>query len=248
MLPIAHVFNLTDSVQTNVAVVMPSIGRSSILSALQSVFDQVGVNSIQVLIGIDRPNSEIGFLIDFLRECPSEINVVLLNLPWSTSVRHGGVHSAIDGGSLRAILSLMANSRYVAYLDDDNTWAQDHLARLLHAVRGNTWAFSQRFLVDEDTGENLGPDLWHSVGIDKGEFSSNGGFVDTNCLMVDTVLTAPVIGRWASSGSSKPGLTADRFLFSALRSAPHGRVDDPTVFYKIRRTNVLHRYIRAVNV
>ncbi|HEY7884585.1 MAG TPA: glycosyltransferase [Cellvibrionaceae bacterium] len=248
MLPIAHVFNPMAGVSSDVAVVMPSIGRASIMQALQSVFDQVGVQRIQVLIGIDKPSSNTVFLSDFLRKCPSHVTGVVLNLPWSTSVRHGGFHSATDGGSLRAILSLMANARYVAYLDDDNTWAPDHLEKLLNAIQDKTWAFSQRFLVDEDTGENYGPDLWHSVGVDKGDFSLQGGLVDTNCLMVDIVSTAAVIGRWASSGSSRPGVTADRFLFSAIRSAPHGRVDEPTVFYKIRKTNILHRHIREARV
>lgn len=137
----------------------------------------------------------------------------------------------------------MAHSRYVAYLDDDNTWTPNHLTRLLEAIQGNAWAFSQRFLIDEDTAENYGPDVWHSVGVDKGTFASRGGFVDPNCLMVDSVRTAPLIGRWASSGSVKPGLLADRFLFAGLRNAPHGVVAEPTVLYKIRKTNVLQRLV-----
>jgi hypothetical protein len=241
---VAYIFNNIASKRSSVAVVIPTVGRKSILSALQSVFEQVGVDHIQVLIGVDKAASDLRFLYEFLRKCPPHVSCVVLNLPWSTSVRHGGVHSATDGGSLRAILSLMANSRHVAYLDDDNTWAPNHLSKLLECIQGKTWAFSLRVLIDEDTGENYGTDLWHSVGVNSGDFAVFGGLVDTNCLMVDIVATAPVIGRWASSGSSAPGVTADRFLFAAIRNAPYGKVEEPTVFYKIRKTNIFHRHIQ----
>ena len=36
--------------------------------------------------------------------------------------------------ALRAILSFMANTRYVAYLDDDNTWFANQLKSSLLAV------------------------------------------------------------------------------------------------------------------
>ena len=175
------------------------------------------------------------------------LSIFYLELSYSASVRHGGIRSAMDGVSLRAILSLSANGRYVAYLDDVNTWAFEHLTKLVSAIQGKAFTFSQRYLIGEDTGENYGQDIWHSVGVDKGEFASQGGFFDTNCLLVDIIKTAPVIGRWASSGSLRPGFIADRFVFSVIKNSPHGVVAEPTVFYKFRKTNILHRYIRSAN-
>ena len=227
------------------AVVIPTIGRRSILCALESIIKQNGVNKIQIIIGVDKSNDDLSWLREYLTKLPKKFEAALMELPYSTSIRHGGVHTAMDGGSLRAILSLMANSRYVAYLDDDNTWAPDHLSKLVDKIQGKAWAFSHRFLIDEDTGENYGQDLWHSVGVDKGDFASQGGFVDTNCLMVDVVKTAPVVGRWASSGSLKPGFTADRFFFAGIRNSPYGEVTEATVFYKIRKTNILHKHLRV---
>lgn len=227
----------------SVAVVLPTVVRPSLEHSLECIYAQEGVESVQILIGVDKPQMDSAFISEVLERRPAHVSALLLELPYSTSARHEGVHSARDGGSLRAILTLMAHSRHVAYLDDDNTWTPDHLERLLEAIRGKAWAFSHRFLIDEDTGENYGPDLWHSVGVDKGAFASRGGFVDPNCLMVDSVRTAPVIGRWASSGSVKPGSPADRFLFAGLRGAPHGVVAEPTVYYKIRKTNVLRQLV-----
>lgn len=235
-------------VPADVAVVIPTVVRGSIFTTLESVFHQEDIERISVMIGVDVALGNLTELKDFAATAPPHFNFQILSLPYSTSVRHGGVHMAMDGGALRAILSLMANARYVAYLDDDNTWAPDHLSKLYSSIQGKTWAFSQKYLVDEDTGENYGQDIWHSVGVDKGDFASQGGFVDTNCLMVDVVRCAPVIGRWASSGSLQPGFTADRFFFQGIRNSPYGWVVEPTVFYKIRKANVLHRYIRSANV
>ena len=231
--------------KADVSIVIPTVVRDSIYSALASVFAQKNIGRIHVLIGVDVAEGNLEQLREFSLRAPKNISISILSLPYSTSVRHGGVHMAMDGGSLRAILSLMANSNYVAYLDDDNTWAENHLSKLVDKIQGKAWAFSHRFLIDEDTGENYGQDLWHSVGVDKGDFASQGGFVDTNCLMVDVVKTAPVVGRWASSGSLKPGFTADRFFFAGIRNSPYGEVTEATVFYKIRKTNILHKHLRV---
>ena len=61
---------------------------------------------------------------------------------------------------------------------------------------------------------------------------------------MDKVAAARVLGRWAESGTGQPGFTADRNFFAALKDAPHGRVDRPTVRYGIRPTNVLNGFIR----
>ena len=175
---------------------------------------------------------------------PPNVSALVLQLPYSTSVRHGGVHTALDGGALRTLLSFLANARYVAFLDDDNEYEPDHLEGLAAAIQGKPWAHSQRLLVSEETGEALAVDRWDSVGVGQGRFAEQGGFVDTNCLLIDKIAGTRALGRWAESGTGKPGFTADRNFFAALKDAPHGRVDRPTVRYRIRPTNVLNRFIR----
>jgi hypothetical protein len=138
------------------------------------------------------------------------------------------------------MLSFMANSRYVAYLDDDNSWEPDHLSAVMQAIQGKVWAYSLRMLIDEPTGRELCVDRWDSVGVNAGRFAASGGMVDPNCLLVEKVVAARAFGRW----SEGPGVTSDRSFFAAIKEAPHGRVDRPTVRYGIRPTNVLHRFIR----
>lgn len=199
---------------------------------------------IHLLIGVDVPRGPIEPLFELLRNRPSNIAATVLHLPWSTSVGNGGIHSALDGGSLRAALSLMANARFVAYLDDDNTWLPDHLPLLLSAVTGKSWAYSLRWLVDEDTDERLAVDRWDSVGPGRGRFARDGGFVDPNCLLVDKVACVHALGRWAETGAGKPGDTADRHFFAGIRDQPSACSGVASVLYRIRKTNIMRHFIQ----
>ncbi|HKR88330.1 MAG TPA: hypothetical protein VJS38_09150 [Phenylobacterium sp.] len=223
-----------------VAVVMPTILRPCVAVAVESVFRQNFAGRIQLLIGVDKAAEAPTHLEAALEQRPDHVSALVLALPYSTSIRHGGVHPATDGGSLRAILSFMANSRYVAYLDDDNSWEPDHLSGVVQAIQGKVWAYSLRMLIDETNGRELAVDRWDSVGPNAGRFAAQGGLVDPNCLLVDKLAAARAFGRW----SEGPGVTSDRNFFAALREAPHGRVERATVRYGIRPTNVLNTFLR----
>jgi hypothetical protein len=236
--------DLDPQTPAEVAVVMPTILRSCIEQAIQSVFAQAYPGRIQLMIGVDKASAPPADLDAILARRPAHVSALVLELPYSTSVRHGGVHTALDGGALRTLLSFLANARYVAYLDDDNTYEPGHLAALRAAIEGKAWAFSQRMLLDAETGRELGVDVWDSVGVGQGRFAAQGGFVDTNCLLIDKIAVARALGRWSESGTGRPGLTADRNFFAAIKDAPHGRVERATVRYGIRPTNVLNTFLR----
>jgi len=130
-------------------------------------------------------------------------------------------------------LSYAANSRFVTYLDDDNWYAPDHLATLLPAIAGKDWAFSLRHFVDAPTGELLCPDTWESVGPGRGVYaSSQGGFVDTNCFLIDKIACHDVFPEWAMT-RSKGGTGGDRQILKRLRDRPWGTNDAHTVYYRL---------------
>jgi hypothetical protein len=228
----------------SVGVVMTTVMRPVIERAIRSVYEQASVERIQILVGVDVPGPFSNKLHSLLEERPNHVSAVTLILPYSTSARNGGVHHAWDGGSLRSIMSFMANSRYVAYLDDDNSWTPQHLCKLLDAIRGKVWAHSLRTLVHEATEEAICVDRWDSVGVDRGRFAKLGGFVDPNCLMVDKTLAAEALSRWCENGTGQPGRANDRNFFAAIRRAPHGTVQEATVDYRVRSTNVMLKYLK----
>lgn len=225
---------------SDVAVVTPTVLRPAIIAAIESVYRQTFDGRIQLLIGVDKPMGPIDDLLAVLDRRPPHVSAMVLNLPFSTSIRHGGVHPATDGGALRAILSFMANSRYLAYLDDDNGWEPDHLESLIEAVRDRVWAHAQRSLIDAADGRSLGVDRWDSVGVGRGRFAATGGFVDPNCLLIDKVVAARAFGRW----SEGPGMMSDRQFFAAIKDAPHGAVERPTVRYTVRPNSIFEAFMR----
>jgi hypothetical protein len=231
----------------DVGVVMPTVLRSGrIAEAVASVFNQAFPGRIQLMIGVDLEGPDLPMLRETLEQRPSNVSALILRLPYSTSVRNGGVYNPLDGGTLRAVLSLMSNSRQVAYLDDDNVWLPDHLASLTTAIGNHAWVYSQRMLVDAETGQDLCVDRWHSAGPDAGEFAPFGGFVDTNCLLVNNARIAAELGSWAQTVDAKPGNSSDKRFFLSISRLPHTRVDMATVRYRIRRTNRLWLHLSKI--
>ncbi|HLJ18687.1 MAG TPA: glycosyltransferase family 2 protein [Stellaceae bacterium] len=215
----ATYFHYSNPVQRpfDAAVVIPTTCRSSLVRAVHSVFHQIGVQRIHTLIGIDAVRGDDAVIEEILDTRPARHAVTVLNLGYSTSIRHGGFYGTIDGGALRTILTYAANSRYVCYLDDDNWFGEAHIVRLLSAIQDRDWAFSLRWYVDPDTNEPLAVDRWESVGPDAGVFKPRfGGFVDPNCLMIDKLRCADVPPLWSRPLKLRTP-TADRTVFEALR-------------------------------
>lgn len=200
----------------DVAVVIPTTLRPSLEKAVRSIFAQDLDGRIQILIGIDKEIGSKEIIRKLENDCPSSMAMTVLDLGYSTSVRHGGIYSNRFGGALRTILTYAANSRYVAYLDDDNWYAPHHLSDLLLAVQGHACAYSYRWFVNEATHEIICEDDFLSVGPGKGIFAQNlGGFIDTNCLILDKMQCHMIIPLWCVALLAD-GSGEDRRMFRVL--------------------------------
>ena len=227
----------------DVAVVIPTVLRPALQHALRSVFVQDLIGRVQVLVGVDVPTGDLSLLDAVCAERPEHCVVQVFYPGYSTSVRHGGLVRAKSGGVLRCILSYLANSPYVAYLDDDNWWRPDHLRLLRDALRQADWAFSLRWFVHPVSRRTICVDRWESVGPNRGMFRDRfGGFVDPNCLMVNKVTCEAVLPWWNRPlrGDEK-GMSEDRSVFAALcRSFIGAGINEPTVFYTVDPKDILH--------
>jgi hypothetical protein len=225
----------------DVAVVIPTLLRPTLEHAVRSIFAQDLPGRVQILIGIDRPQGAVEMVSRLKRDCPARMALTILDLGYSTAARHGGIHTAWGGGALRTILSFAANSRRVAYLDDDNYWAPNHLGTLTAALDGQAWAYSYRWFVDSESGQVLDVDRWESVGPDKGTYAEKaGGFVDPNCLILDKLICAPLLHLWAE-GRHTDGRGADRVMFAALRRLPSFRcTGQATSYYRTSPADDAH--------
>jgi hypothetical protein len=216
----------------DVAVVMATVVRPSLAPAIRSVYAQRFNGRIQVLVGIDRMEGDRAMLDAVVAECPSHVAVTVVDLGYSTSQRHGGLYPSFYGGALKTILSYSANSRHVVYLDDDNWYAPDHLASLLAAVKGKAWAFALRNFIESRSGDFLCPDTWESLGPGRGVYAkAQGGFVDTNCFIIDKLACNDVFPEWAMTRFAG-GTGGDRQVLQRLIDRPWGTSDLHTVYYR----------------
>jgi hypothetical protein len=223
------------------AVVIPTLLRPSLAVALNSVFVQDISGRIQVLIGVDLPQGDLAVVEAACVARPPHVTVQIFWPGYSTARRHGGVMAPSDGGALRAMLTLLANSRHVAYLDDDNWWAPDHLSGLRDALAQAPWAFARRWFAHPVTRRPICIDSWESVGPGKGMFAERfGGFVDPSCLMIDKLACPLAALRWTMPLPGDTG-TADRAVFDYLSKHHRGQGSGrASVFYEMNDRDGLH--------
>ena len=227
----------------DVAVVIPTILRPEIAEALASVFAQEFQGRIHVLVGIDVARGDPGLVEAACAARPAHCVVQLFDPGYSTSVRHGGLCSAQDGGVLRTVLSHLANSPLIAYLDDDNWWHPAHLRLLVEAIRGRDYAYNLRWFVHPRTGRIVARDDWESVGQGRGVYATSlGGFIDPNCLMLDKRRCSDVLNAWMQPLAHDPvGMSADRMVFQHLsRHYTGAGTNLPTVYYRMNPNDSMH--------
>lgn len=227
--------------RADVAVVIVTVLRETLVRAVESVFAQDFPGRIHLLIGIDVALGERRILDDLRTRCPAHVEMTVLDLGYSTSVRHGGPHINHFGGSLQTVLTLLAKAPAVAYLDDDDWYAPDHLSALHAALANKPWAFSLAWYTNPWNLEDICVDLLESVGPNAGGYAqTQGGFVRPSCLMIDKIKVQSIVHLW--SYAFAPNESGDRLVFQALRqnTSEWGATGRPTVHYLIKPTDEVH--------
>jgi Glycosyl transferase family 2 len=225
----------------DIAVIVPTMLRPSLGRAVRSVFAQDFQGRVQVLIGIDVKRGSEDVLQEIRTLCPANMAITVIDLGYSTSIAHGGVHTTRYGGAIRTILSYSANSRLLAYLDDDDWWDPSHLKTLREAIEGKSWAYSLRLFVDKATDKVLCKDEWDSVGVGKGINAPVGGFVAPSTLMLDK-LKCVLVPALFSTAACRDHTGEDRLVFHALKDLPHSGTGLYTVYYPISEEDRKHAH------
>ena len=226
----------------DISIVITTVGRDSILRALSSIFQQRFIGNIQVIIALDM--DLYGKYIIYKKvindTCPSNINLTWIELGYSTSIKHGGIHSCKFGGSLRTIMSFMARSKYVMYLDDDDWLAVDHIKDILNSIENRYWSYAYCYYADGNNDLPLCIDKIESVGVNKGIYKEKfGGFVRPSGMLVNKLLVSEYLYLWADS-PYESGDGEDRLIFDKLRYLEHACTGNPTVYYSLDPKDANH--------
>lgn len=173
-----------------VTVVTPTIGTPHLERAIRSVQDQTlpGVTHLVVVDGPQYAQAVEKVVHKFRHRKPIHV----LQLPQNTGA--GGW----NGHRVYGAAPFLCNSRYVAYLDEDNAYQPDHLLDLMAVVHEKDldWAFSLRRIVSpeglfvtNDCCESLGS-FAHSV------LSASDFMVDTSCMVVRREVAVACAPHW----------------------------------------------------
>ena len=225
------------------AVVIPTILRPTLAQALRSVFAQDIGGRVHVLVGIDTPPADLAMLDAVCAQARPHCAVQAFWPGYSTAARHGGLSPGGSGGVLRCVLSHLANSAHVAYLDDDNWWRPDHPRLPRAALRHADWAFSLRWYVHPVSRRPVCVDQWESVGPYLGVYRDGfNGFVDPNRLMLDKRVYGGVLDQWNQPLPGDPlAMSEDRNVFDALlKGFRFAATNQPSVFHTLNPLDTNH--------
>ena len=224
-----------------VTVVTPTIGTPHVRQAIESVQAQ-SYPYVRHLVVVDGGEHRAR-IEDLLPRSPSRpIDIIVL----PATIGGGG----FNGHRVYGAAPYLADSRFLAFLDEDNWFASDHLERLMAGITatGAAWGFSLRRIVGEE-GQFLVDDDCESLGPVASWADATVHLVDANCYVLrrDLALeTSPVWYRRVLDETSPDIVLCERLLTDWPRCAASGR---PPVNYRLRgpRAGVRAEFFRRGN-
>ena len=209
-----------------VTVVTPTIGTPHLWQAIESVQAQTYPH-VRHLVVVDGAEHR-GRVESMLPPNPSRpLNVVVL----PNTIGGGG----FNGHRVYGATPYLIDSRFVAFLDEDNWLDPDHLVSVMAGITatGASWGFSLRRIVDEE-GRFLMDDDCESLGPVGSWLDAAVHLVDANCYVLrrDIALETSLIWYRRAPDEPSPDIVlCERLLTERPRYAATGR---PTVRYRLR--------------
>jgi len=166
-------------------VITPTTGKDSLLNAIQSLKKQSCNIGIKHIILWDNKR-EGQFLY------PSENGTV--RTPFELEVSEGNyssncivindnlIQKEAAGSALRSVGLMIANTKWVTFMDDDVMWDTGHVDSMMKSIAGHDWGFCKRriWTENEEGYEYIGVDEFESVGE---EAKTPYKMVDNNCMI-----------------------------------------------------------------
>lgn len=212
----------------DLTVITATIGSKHLEACMDSV-DQHDVNHLIVFDGEHHVNEWHG-AVDFYNSFNGKRQFIVL--PFNTG--QGGHY----GHRIYASMSLLVNTKYVAFLDDDCTLQPNYKAVVEQAIKSkkDVYAFDRNIMLEN--GEILGIDTRESIG--KNEF---GYYLhDINCYVVKSSYMRVLVPFFFM------GFGTDRILAQFLHTKAVDNfkyINDPIVNYRVREDK-LEFYRRCV--
>lgn len=160
----------------HVTVITPTIGTPSLARAIASVQSQ-SYARVDHLVIVDGPDGATAARAA-LPGAPKH-PCHLIQLPFNTGA------DGFKGHRIYGAAVHLAAGRYVAFLDEDNWFAADHVENLMRLIEtgGLEWAYALRAIVDAD-GREITKDDCESLGKWPLWRDASTHFIDMNCYLL----------------------------------------------------------------
>lgn len=175
-----------------ITVITPTIGTAYLERCIASVQAQ-DMPCVEHLIVIDGPEHREEVL-DIVGRFRDRATIRVLELPFNVGKDGWNGHRAY------AACSYLIDTDFVGFLDEDNTFAPEHLSSLVRVIleRSQPWAFSLRRIISP-SGEAICNDECESLGcLEPSVLHVNDWFVDVNCYLMRVPLAVEVSPLWYS--------------------------------------------------
>jgi cellulose synthase/poly-beta-1,6-N-acetylglucosamine synthase-like glycosyltransferase len=188
----------------SVTVITPTIGGPELVDALISVAEQDYEGEVTHLVVVDGRQylSKVAAAIEV-----SGVHPTLLVLPENTGA------NGWNGHRIYAAVSLLVNTEYVSFLDQDNWFKPNHLSSAISAMERNSvgLSFSLRSIYSK-TKEYICDDNCESLGLWP-TWNSNGGsyLIDTSAYVIRKDFLQTTSHYWM-----RP-INADQFYTHVIR-------------------------------
>lgn len=210
----------TMDVECTYTIITPTTGHPEYLErCLRSVQNQENVpfGSVRHMVVIDGKcrSSNVQHVMSKLKnefQGKWKVPIDVIELPYPTGT-NGWICHRINGA-----IPFLCNSKYISYLDEDNSLVPCHCQVILDTFRKDPelrWLFTLRNLMGHD-GNVIGKDMCESLGDLAPTWNNHTYFVDTNCYIFERQLATQLSPLWFRKARQPHEMDADRAVSNVL--------------------------------
>lgn len=180
-------------IEKSVVVITPSIGKSELKQAIDSVSKQTYKNLTHLIV-VDGPE----YFGSIIENCIATENLRITSSPYNT----GG--NGFYGHRIYAAYPHLVNHDYIAFLDEDNWFEPNHIETLVNRLEAMNfdWVYSLRKVYAEDD-KYLADDCCESIGrwpiwFTQHDKDKQQNLVDTSSYLFQREFLTEVCSHWHS--------------------------------------------------
>ena len=194
-------------------IITPTTGSDYLVKCMNSIKNQTNQNFIYYIVidGNKFAEKVYNFLKLYNNKLPDNFKIIELN--------ENSGSDGWNGHRIYMATSILTNSEYVMFLDEDNYLEPNHVDSMLNTIKEKNldWTFSLRNIIDkdskficEDKCESLGN--LHHVWNNKNDY-----LVDLNCYCIKRDLFVKHNLDFYKKARPKDDIEVDRALYKSLK-------------------------------